>query len=204
MRNRESVCFCGFWILRCGFSILIEHMFVLGVDPGLTTAGYGIIEASGTKFHAVTAGVIRTDPGDAVAHRLTEIYDDLRSLIAEFRPTEAAIEEVFVNRNLQTATSVGRAAGVALLAIAQAGIPIAEYTPSAVKMALCGNGRAPKDQMQRVVAMRLGLAAVPESADAADALAAALCYAFSSGMQSKVQAALAAAGPQRRRRRVGR
>lgn len=164
-------------------------MFVLGVDPGLTTAGYGIIETSGTRFHAVTAGVIRTKPGDAIAHRLTEIYDDLRSLIAEFRPTEAAIEEVFVNRNLNTATSVGRAAGVALLAIAQAGIPIAEYTPSAVKMALCGNGRAPKDQVQRVVAMRLGLAAPPEPADAADALAVALCHAQHSPMRRAVERA---------------
>ncbi len=164
-------------------------MFVLGVDPGLTTAGYGIIEASGTKFHAVAAGVIRTDPDDAVADRLTEIYDDLKSLIAEFRPAEAAIEEVFVNRNLHTATSVGRASGVALLAIAQAGIPIAEYTPSAVKLALCGNGRAPKDQVQRVVAMRLGMAAVLEPADAADALAVALCHAQHSPMRRAVERA---------------
>jgi crossover junction endodeoxyribonuclease RuvC len=164
-------------------------MFVLGVDPGLTTAGYGIIEIEGPHLRAVTAGVIRTDPESAVADRLAEIYSDLANLIAEYEPDTAAIEEVFVNRNLHTAISVGRASGVALLAIAQAGIPVGEYTPSAVKMALCGNGRAPKDQVQRVVALRLGLSAPPAPADAADALAVALCHAQHEPMRHAVERA---------------
>jgi crossover junction endodeoxyribonuclease RuvC len=164
-------------------------MFVLGVDPGLTTAGYGVIEVKGTAARAVAAGVIRTSPQDEIAVRLMEIHRDLSDLIAEYQPAEAAIEEVFVNRNLHTATAVGRASGVALLAIAQAGVPVSEYTPSAVKMALCGNGRAPKDQMQKVVSMRLGLSGVLEPPDAADALAVALCHTQHAPMRSAVDRA---------------
>ncbi len=162
-------------------------MFVLGIDPGLTTAGYGIIEASGSGFRAVSAGVIRTSPSQTVSERLRELYRDLAGLVEEYQPTEAAIEEVFVNRNLQTATAVGRASGVALLALAEGGVPVSEYSPSAVKMALCGNGRAPKDQVKRVVAMRLGLKGIPEPADAADALAVALCHAQHAPMRRAVE-----------------
>jgi crossover junction endodeoxyribonuclease RuvC len=162
-------------------------MFVLGIDPGLTTAGYGVIESRGASVRAVAAGVIRTSSDDTVAVRLTEIYRDLTDLIKEYEPAEAAIEEVFVNRNLHTATAVGRASGVALLAVAQAGIAVAEYTPSAVKMALCGNGRAPKDQVQRVVAMRLGLDGVLEPPDAADALAVALCHIQHASLRHAVE-----------------
>ena len=164
-------------------------MFVLGVDPGLTAAGYGIIESNRDRFGAIAVGVIRTDPSKSVAARLVELYSDLSELIAEYQPDAAAIEEVFVNRNLQTATAVGRASGVALLAMAQAGLVAAEYTPSAVKMALCGNGRAPKDQVQRVVALRLGLTGPPQPPDAADALAVALCHAQHEPMRRAVERA---------------
>ena len=161
-------------------------MFVLGLDPGLTTAGYGIISAQGTGFRAVAAGAFRTAPGAPVASRLLELHRDLTDLIAEFRPSAAAIEQVFVNKNRQTATAVGRASGVALLAFAEAGIAVSEYSPSAVKMALCGNGKAPKDQVQRVVAMRLGLPEPPSPVDAADALAVALCHAQHEPMRRAV------------------
>ena len=159
---------------------LIEHMFVLGIDPGLSTTGYGIVEVAGVSMSAVTAGVVRTNPGDPIAHRLRELAEDLEAVIAEFEPVEAAIEEVFVNRNLQTATSVGRASGVAILLAARAGIPIAEYTPSAVKLAVTGNGSADKRQIQAMVARRLGLDSAPKPADAADALAIAICHTQSS------------------------
>ena len=162
-------------------------MFVLGLDPGLTTAGYGIIESHGTGFRAVAAGAITTAPDTPVALRLLEIHRDLSALIAEYQPTSAAIEQVFVNRNLQSATAVGRASGVALLALAQADLAVAEYSPSAVKMTLCGYGNAPKEQMQRVVAMRLGLSAAPSPADAADALAVALCHAQHIPMRRAVE-----------------
>jgi crossover junction endodeoxyribonuclease RuvC len=151
-------------------------MFVLGIDPGLSTLGYGVIEARGHSLNARAAGVIRTDPGASVGIRLAELHRDIDALLTEYRPNQAAIEQVFVNRNLQTATSVGRASGVVLLALAQHGIEVAEYSPSAVKRALSGYGNADKAQMQKVVAMRLGLSEAPSPADAADALAVALCH----------------------------
>ena len=155
-------------------------MFVLGIDPGLSVSGYGVIETVGTTMRAITAGVIRTGPGDPLPDRLCELASDLEAVVSEFKPAEAAIEEVFVNRNLQTATSVGRASGVAILTVARAGISIAEYTPSAVKLAVTGNGAADKRQVQKMVARRLGLDAPPGPADASDALAVAICHARSS------------------------
>lgn len=155
-------------------------MFVLGIDPGLSVTGYGIVEVAGPSMRAVAAGVIRTDPDRPVAVRLRELADDLDALLTEHEIDEAAIEEVFVNRNLQTATSVGRASGVAILCLARAGLAVAEYTPSAVKLAVTGTGDAAKPQVQALVARRLGLAVAPSPADAADALAIAICHAQSS------------------------
>jgi len=151
-------------------------MFVLGIDPGLTTTGYGIVTEQGGREAATAFGVIRTDPATPDADRLVELHNDVQALIAEHRPRLAAIEQVFVNRNRHTAVSVARASGVILLALAEAGLAVAEYTPSGVKMALTGSGTADKEQMQKVVAMRLGLAGPPAPADAADALAVALCH----------------------------
>ena len=151
-------------------------MFVLGIDPGLSTLGYGLLETRGHNVRAVAAGTIRTEPGRDIGDRLAERYADLDALLCEHKPDAAAIEQVFVNRNLQTATSVGRASGVVLLALAQHKIPVAEYSPSAVKRALTGYGNADKMQMKKVVAMRLGLDELPRPADAADALAIALCH----------------------------
>ena len=151
-------------------------MFVLGIDPGLTTTGYGVVAVERGDERAIAAGAITTDRETATAQRLLELAGDLRRLIDEYRPVAAAIEQVFVNRNRVTATGVVRASGVAMLALAEAGVPVYEYTPSGVKMALTGAGNADKQQMQRVVAMRLNLPAPPVPADAADALALALCH----------------------------
>jgi crossover junction endodeoxyribonuclease RuvC len=164
---------------------MTEHMFVLGIDPGLSTTGYGIVSA-GPKPAAIAAGVIRTDPSLRLADRLLELHRDLVAVIDDFRPATAAIEQVFVNRNLRTATSVARASGVALLAMASAGLRVTEYTPSAIKMALTGFGAADKRQVQQVVAMRLGLETAPTPADAADALAIALCHVQAARMQQAV------------------
>ncbi|OFW66897.1 MAG: crossover junction endodeoxyribonuclease RuvC [Actinobacteria bacterium RBG_16_68_21] len=164
-------------------------MFVLGIDPGLSRTGYAVIEAAGGVMRPVAAGVIRTDPAASLSDRLAELYADLESLIAEYRPDEAAIEEVFVNRNLQTATAVGRASGVAILAAARAGIPVHEYTPSAVKLAVAGYGDAAKAQVQAMVARRLGLESAPGPADAADALAVALCHLQGAGLRRAVDEA---------------
>ena len=149
---------------------------VLGIDPGLTTTGYGIVEARSGEERAVAAGVITTDPAAPTEQRLAELYRDLRAVIDEYRPGAAAIELVFQNRNRHTAMAAARASGVAMLAAAQAGLDVDEYTPSAVKMALVGVGDAPKEQVERVVSLRLGLAGVPGPPDAADALAVALCH----------------------------
>ena len=164
-------------------------MFVLGIDPGLSTTGYAVVVDDGPRPRALAAGALRTSTDDPVERRLLELHRDLGALIAEYRPDEMALEQVFVNRNLQTATSVGRASGVILLAAAEAGIPAYEYTPSAVKMAVCGVGDADKAQVQAVIAMRLGLDAAPRPADAADALAIALCHLQSSSLRRAVESA---------------
>jgi len=164
----------------------VEHMFVLGIDPGLTRTGYGIIEKSGATERAVAAGVIRTEPSHTLGQRFVELARDLREIVTEYEPAAAAIEQVFVNNNRQTAMSVARASGIALLVLSEAGLDTAEYTPSAVKMALTGSGIADKQQMQRVVAMRLGLPGIPKPADAADALAVALCHIQHSTLNARI------------------
>jgi crossover junction endodeoxyribonuclease RuvC len=151
-------------------------MFVLGIDPGLTTTGYGAVRRAGGRSEAVTAGVIRTDAALRVERRLAELYRDMRTILAELDPDVVAIEQVFVNRNLQTAMSVARASGVLMLAAAERDVPVFEYTPSSVKAAIAGYGSAPKEQVQKMVATRLRLASAPGPADAADALAVALCH----------------------------
>ncbi|MFO7299224.1 MAG: crossover junction endodeoxyribonuclease RuvC [Actinomycetes bacterium] len=150
-------------------------MFVLGIDPGLSTTGYGLVE-SGHPPRAVRAGVIRTDPGRDTPSRLLELYDGLTELFHETRPDAVAVETLFTNRNLQTAISVGRASGVVLLAAARAGVPVSEYVPTAVKAAVTGDGAAGKSQVQVMVARLLKLAQPPSPPDAADALAIALCH----------------------------
>jgi len=162
-------------------------MFVLGIDPGLTRTGYGIVEKQPSGIHAVAVGVIRTDPKSPMADRLLEIYGDICGLLDEYAVAAAAIEQVFSNRNRATATGVGRASGVSMLALAQRSIPVVEYTPSAVKMALTGFGGANKSQVQKVIQMRLGLAAPPRPADAADALAIAICHVQAAGMSRRIQ-----------------
>ena len=164
-------------------------MFVLGIDPGLSTTGYGLVAAHGVRLQAVAAGAIRTSPAREAAERLAELFADLEALLAEYHPDEMAVEQVFVNRNLQTATAVGRAVGVSLLAAARAGVPVFEYTPSAVKMAVTGSGDAAKDRVQALVARRLRLTAAPRPADAADALAVALCHLQSIGLRRAVAGA---------------
>ena len=166
-------------------------MFVLGIDPGLSVTGYGVIVSRGERLQAVAAGALRTSPSSPDGVRLAELFADLEKILAEYRPAEVAVEQVFVNRNLQTATAVGRASGVILLAAERAGVPVFEYTPSAVKLAVTGSGDAPKDRVQALVARRLGLSAAPEPADAADALAVALCHLQSAGLRR----AVAGAGP---------
>lgn len=150
-------------------------MFVLGIDPGLSVTGYGLVEGTHPPT-AHRAGVIRTDADLPTPERLADLHRGLGDVIAERRPDVIALETIFTNRNLQTAISVGRASGVALLAAAQAGIPVFEYVPTAIKSAVTGDGSANKDQVQQMVTRLLRLQQPPKPADAADALAIALCH----------------------------
>jgi len=154
-------------------------MRVLGLDPGLTCAGFGLVERSGGVVRAVTHGAIRTPPG-AVPGRLAKLYDEVCALIDAHRPDAVAVERVLFNSNARTAMSVGQAAGVVLLAATRAGCDVAEYTPTQVKLSITGYGQADKKQMQKMIARLLSLDAVPTPADAADALGLAIthCHAY--------------------------
>jgi crossover junction endodeoxyribonuclease RuvC len=150
-------------------------MRVLGLDPGLTCAGYGLVERIDGGVRAVCFGAIRTPVGP-VPGRLLALHDELSAIIELHRPDAVAVEKVLFNSNTRTAMSVGQAAGVALFLAAQAGCEVAEYTPSEVKSSVTGNGRADKGQMQMMVQRLLSLDAPPTPVDAADALGLALTH----------------------------
>jgi crossover junction endodeoxyribonuclease RuvC len=149
---------------------------VLGIDPGTASTGFGVVERRGSTLAAVTGGVISTGPGEPLERRLAAIASRLEELIAAHRPDALAVEDIFFGRNVRTAFAVGQARGAVLTAAGARGVPCFTYTPQAVKLAVCGSGRAGKDQVQRMVAALLGLATPPESDHAADALALAICH----------------------------
>ncbi len=151
-------------------------MRVLGVDPGLSRCGVGVVQSERSRQSMVLAGVIRTPAHTPTPARLATLYDELSALLARHRPDAVAVERVFFNANVATAMSVGQAAGMALLSAAQAGVPVTEYTPTQVKSTITGTGDAPKEQVGFMVQALLRLDDVPRPADAADALALALCH----------------------------
>lgn len=151
-------------------------MRVIGFDPGLGTTGWGVIEAEGNHLRHVADGFVETDAAMPLAQRLAHLHGALAALLAQWVPDEAAVEETFVNRNPLSTLKLGQARGVVLLAPALAGIPVAEYQATAVKRAVVGQGHAAKQQVQAMVRMLLPGAA-PTRADAADALAVAICHA---------------------------
>ncbi len=162
-------------------------MFVLGIDPGLTRCGYGVVERRGSVLSAAAGGVITTDRLLSLPERLRELYTELRSLIEETQPSAVVVERVFFQTNARTAMATGQAAGVALLVAAQSGRPIAQYTANEVKMAVVGYGAATKDQVQRMVASMLRLPVVPSPPDVADALALALCHLATEPLRRALQ-----------------
>lgn len=152
-------------------------MLVLGVDPGTATTGYGLIrETSEGSLEVVDYGVILTPAGVPLENRLLLLYDRLIELLLLHRPTAGAVEKLFFSRNVTTAISVGHARGVVMLAMAQHGLKVAEYTPMEVKQAVTGYGGADKHQIQVMVQVMLDLAEMPKPDDAADALAVAACH----------------------------
>jgi crossover junction endodeoxyribonuclease RuvC len=164
-------------------------VFVLGVDPGLTRCGYGVVERVGGSLRAVAAGVIATPTDAPLPSRLAELQAGIRAIILELRPSAVAVERVFFQSNLRTAMSVGQASGVILAEAAAAGCEVAQYTPSQVKSSVTGSGTADKEQVQRMVQAVLGLATKPRPADAADALALAICHHAVAPFMSRIQAA---------------
>ena len=156
-------------------------MTILGIDPGIATVGYGVIQYENGRFRTIATGAIETPAGIDVENRLEIVYNDLCELIQMYSPTEMAIEELFFNTNITTGIRVSQARGVILLAAAQAGIEIAEYTPLQVKQAVVGYGRADKHQIITMVTRLLGLREPPKPDDTADALAIAICHAHCGG-----------------------
>lgn len=151
-------------------------MRVLGVDPGLSRCGIGVVDGTGRRAVAQRVGVIRTASAAPTATRLAHLYDAVADLIADVAPDAVSVERVFFTVNVRTAMSVGQAAGVALLCAARAGIPVVEYTPTQVKAEITGHGNADKEQVAFMVKALLQLADLPGPPDAADALALALCH----------------------------
>jgi len=150
---------------------------ILGIDPGVAIVGYAVVEARGDALRMIACDVIRTPAGLPLASRLQQIYYQLGALLTNYRPQEAAMEELFFGRNVSTAIAVGQARGVALLALANSDLSIAEYTPNEVKLAVTGYGAANKEQVGEMVRLLLKLEAVPRPDDAADAAAIAICHA---------------------------
>ena len=154
-------------------------MIVLGIDPGTARTGYGIVAREGSSVQLLDYGCFETINDRPLSDRLVLIHAAIDELIETHSPEAVGVERLFFNKNVQSAFAVGQARGVVLLAAGQHGLPVAEYGPHEVKMAVTGYGRAPKAQVQRMVQMVLGMSELPKPDDAADALAVAICLAHS-------------------------
>jgi crossover junction endodeoxyribonuclease RuvC len=166
---------------------------VMGIDPGAANLGFGIVRVEGNHMVALDGGVVETSPETPMERRLQRIHRALAELIAWHEPRAMAIESVYFGKNVQSATAVGQACGVAMLAAAQHDVDCFSYTPQAIKKAVCGSGGADKAQVQRMVGTLLGLSEPPTPDHAADALAVAICHGGGAGHQRAV--ARAAASP---------
>ncbi len=161
-------------------------MLTIGIDPGTAIMGWGIVDQVGGALRPVDYGVITTPANIAPAQRLLLLYQGLSELLRQHQPAAAAVEELFFSRNVTTALAVGQARGVVLLTLAQAGVPIYEYKPREIKQAVAGYGGAEKRQMQEMVRMTLNLTTIPKPDDAADALAIAICHAYTAPMLRRI------------------
>ena len=162
-------------------------MVVLGIDPGYAIVGYGAIQHQGMKNRLICCGAITTKAHTPLHLRLAEIYQDTLSLLDQIKPDAVAIEELFFNNNITTGIQVAQARGVILAACAERGLTPVSYTPSQVKQAVVGYGKAEKKQVMEMTRMMLSLKAVPKPDDAADALAIALCHAHTAGSSMPVK-----------------
>jgi crossover junction endodeoxyribonuclease RuvC len=169
----------------------IERVYVLGIDPGLSRCGYGLVEQHPSGTRAVAVGVLRTAPSEPTPARLAELQADVRALLREHRPAVVAIERVLFQVNVRTAIPVAQAAGIVMAEAVAAGCEVVEYSPNQVKLAIAGVGGATKDQMERMVQTLLGIAQPLRPVDAADAVALALCHLAHAPMRGRVAAASA-------------
>ena len=167
---------------------------VLGIDPGVSRCGYGVVRREGARFVAVSYGVLRTPPSDELPDRLAALHADLEALVEQFRPGAVAVERVLFQVNTRTAMSVGQASGLALAIAGRERIPVATYSPNEVKLAVAGDGAAGKLEVQTMVMRLLRLAELPEPPDAADALALALCHWWKAPIAAQVSAQSSANG----------
>ncbi len=156
---------------------------MIGIDPGTAITGWGVIEGDGQDLKMIAGGAVTTAAGTPLPQRLQIIYRELTDIVAEWQPETSAIEELFFSKNAKTALVVGHGRGVAMLALANANLPVAEYKPLEVKQAITGHGGADKKQMQQMVKLLLGLAEVPRPDDVADALAVAICHIHSARLK---------------------
>jgi crossover junction endodeoxyribonuclease RuvC len=163
---------------------------VLGIDPGVSCCGYGAVAGGRGHLEARACGVIRTPVSDPLPARLADLERELEALVTELRPAAMAVERVLFQTNVRTAISVGQASGLALAVAARAGVPVTHYSPNEVKLAVAGSGDATKVQVQEMVARVLALGAPPRPADAADALALAVCHAWGGALRDAVSAAV--------------
>lgn len=160
-------------------------MLVIGIDPGTAITGYGLVrESEQGNLSVEDFGVIQTSSDLAMPERLLQLYEKLQEIIVLHRPQSGAVEKLFFQRNVRTAISVGQARGVALLTLAEAQVPVAEYTPMEIKQAVAGYGGADKNQVQQMVRALLGMPEIPRPDDAADALAVAICHLHSAQMRA--------------------
>lgn len=160
------------------------QMVIMGIDPGFAITGYGIVKYEGNKFTPIDYGAITTESSMELPKRLLHLHNGLRELIDRYKPSAISIEELFFNKNIKTALTVGHGRGVAVLAAAQSGIDVFEYTPLQVKQSVVGYGRAEKAQMQQMIKIILNLSKVPKPDDVADALAVAVCHGHSYKMMN--------------------
>ncbi len=176
---------------------------VLGVDPGLTRCGLGVVDGRpGRPPTMIAVGVVRTPPDLDPSRRLLLIEQGIEEWVIEHRPAAVAVERVFAQHNVQTVMGTAQAAGIAMLVAARHGLPVALHTPSEVKAAITGSGRAGKDQIGQMVTRILKLDAMPKPADAADALALAICHVWRGGGTSRLTDALGSASAQQARQRA--
>ncbi|HEV2310408.1 MAG TPA: crossover junction endodeoxyribonuclease RuvC [Acidimicrobiia bacterium] len=163
---------------------------VLGIDPGLSTCGYGAVRRVGRELTAVACGVVRTPPDAPLPERLATLEADLDAFVRELRPAALAVERILFQANVRTAISVGQASGLALVVAARAGVPVTHYSPNEVKLAVAGDGAAAKAQVQHMTRRLLSLASAPPP-DAADALALAVCHLWRAPLRDGVARAMA-------------